>query len=130
MEGKQAKILLVDDDADFITATKMVLETKYDVIIATEGEDGIAKAKSENPDLIILDVIMPIKDGFSAAEQLKKDSKLSEIPIIMLTSYAQHKSSTNIPVSKGMTLEAEDYIDKPVKPEELLKRVSALLEKV
>ena len=123
----KAKILLVDDDPDLVAATSMVLETKYEVITATEGEEGLKKAKEENPDLIILDVIMPVKDGFTAAEQLKKDPKLSEIPIIMLTSYAERKGETNIPASKGMMLEAEDYIEKPVKPEELLKRVEELL---
>lgn len=127
MADKKAKILLVDDDPDLVAATSIVLETKYEVITATEGDEGLKKAKEENPDLIILDVIMPVKDGFTAAEQLKKDPQLSEIPIIMLTSYADRKSETNIPVSKGMMLEAEDYIEKPVKPEELLKRVEALL---
>lgn len=129
MATKQPKILLVDDDPDFVEATKTVLETKYQVVVATEGNAGIQKAKTEKPDLIILDVIMPVKDGFTAAEQIKKDPKLSKIPIIMLTSYAQRKGESNIPVSKGMMLEAEDYIDKPVKPEELLKRVEALLKK-
>ncbi|NQT71586.1 MAG: response regulator [Chloroflexi bacterium] len=127
MTDKQAKILLVDDDPDLVEATSIVLRTKYEVITATEGEEGIRKAREENPDLIILDVIMPVKDGFTAAEQLKKDPQLSEIPIIMLTSYAERKGETNIPASKGMTLEAEDYIEKPVKPDELLKRVEELL---
>ena len=126
--ANKAKILLVDDDPDIIAATTIVLETKYDVITATEGEEGLRKAKDENPDLIILDVIMPVKDGFTTAEQLKKDPQLSKIPIIMLTSYAERKSETNIPVSKGMMLEAEDYIEKPVDPEELLKRVEDLLQ--
>ena len=128
MADKKAKILLVDDDPDLVAATTIVLETKYEVVVATEGEEGVKKAQEENPDLIILDVIMPVKDGFSAAEQIKKDPKLAEIPIIMLTSYAERKSETNIPVSKGMMLEAEDYIEKPVKPDELLKRVEALLD--
>jgi two-component system alkaline phosphatase synthesis response regulator PhoP len=124
----KAKILLVDDDPDLITATTIVLETKYEVITATEGEEGLLKAREENPDLIIMDVIMPVKDGFTAAEQLKKDRELSKIPIIMLTSYGERKGETNIPVSKGMTLEAEDYIEKPVQPEILLQRVEALLK--
>ncbi len=123
----KAKILIVDDDPDLVEATKIVLETKYDVITASEGNEGIEKAKAEKPDLIILDVIMPVKDGFTAAEQIKKDPELAEIPVIMLTSYAERKGETNIPASKGMMLEAEDYIEKPVKPEELLKRVEDLL---
>jgi len=69
----KAKILLIDDDVDFVEATKIVLESKpYEVIVAYEGSDGLRKAREESPDLIILDVIMPVKDGFSTAEQLKK----------------------------------------------------------
>ena len=73
MAEQQAKVLLVDDDPDFVEATRIVLETQYQVIIAKEGDEGVKKAREENPDIIILDVIMPVKDGFSAAEQLKKD---------------------------------------------------------
>lgn len=131
MKEKQARILLVDDDHDFVSATRMVLESKYEVIVAYEGGEGLRKAREEAPDLIILDVMMPVKDGFTAAEQIKRDPQLSEIPVIMLTSYSpsysQRKGYPNIPASRGMTLEAEDYIQKPVKPEELLRRVEALL---
>ncbi|UCH42286.1 MAG: response regulator [Dehalococcoidales bacterium] len=128
--AKKAKVLLIDDDADFVEATKIVLESKpYDVVIAKEGAEGLRKAKEENPDLIILDVIMPVKDGFTAAEELKKNPELSKIPVIMLTAYAEMGDRTSVPVSSGLTLDAEDYIDKPVTPEELLKRVEKQLAK-
>lgn len=128
--NKPAKILLVDDDADFVEATKMVLESKsYQVIVAREGDEGLKKAKTEKPDLILLDVIMPLKDGFTVAEQLKKDPQLSKIPVAMLTSFAQRKGESRVSQAQGMTLEAEDYIDKPVSPEELLSRVDKLLKK-
>ncbi len=130
MAAKRAKILLVDDDADFVESTRMVLESKpYEVIVAHQGEEGIKKARAEKPDLILLDVIMPVKDGFTAAEQLKKDPELSKIPTIMLTGFGSKRDETNIPLSRGMSLEAEDYIEKPVTPEELLKRVARLLKK-
>jgi CheY-like chemotaxis protein len=126
----KAKILLVDDDQDFVASTKTVLESKpYDVVVAYNGNEGLEKAKTENPDLIILDVIMPMKDGFTAAEQFKKDPQLSKIPIIMLTSYSTQRSGTAIPVSAGYSLEAEDYIDKPIEPEELLKVVEKYIKK-
>lgn len=129
MESK-TKILLVDDDEDFVEATKLVLESKpYEVIVAHDGDEGLEKARKEKPDLIILDIIMPVKDGFSAAEQLKKDSELKEIPVIMLTSFSVKGGETSLSVSQGLTLETEDYVDKPVSPQELLKRVERLLKK-
>ena len=128
---KKPKILLIDDDPDFVEGTKTVLESQpYEVIVANDGDEGVRKARAEKPDLIISDVIMPVKDGFSAAEQLKKDPELSKIPVIMLTAYAEMGGESSIPVSSGMTLEAEDYIDKPVKPDELLRRVDKQLKKL
>jgi len=128
---KKAKILLVDDDADFVESTRIVLESKpYDVIVANNGDEGLSKAREVKPDLIILDVIMPVKDGFTAAEQLKKDPELSRIPTIMLTAFAEKHAEASIPVSRGFTLEAEDYIEKPVSPEELLARVDKQLKKI
>jgi CheY-like chemotaxis protein len=121
---KKAKILLVDDDLDLINATKTILESKlYEVVIAQDGEEGLRKAREEKPDLILLDVIMPVKDGFTAAEQLKKDPELAEIPVVMLTSFASKGQQTSIPRSRGLDLDTEDYLDKPISPEELLKVV-------
>ena len=127
---KKAKILLVDDDVDFVESTKTILESKpYEVIVASNGDEGLRKAREENPDLILLDVIMPVKDGFTVAEQLKKDPQLRKIPTLMLTAFAEKSKETSIPVSRGFTLEAEDYIEKPVSPQELLARVEKQLKK-
>jgi len=127
---KKAKILLVDDDIDFIESTKMVLESRpYEVIVAYEGDDGLRKAREEKPDLVLLDVIMPVKDGFTAAEQFKKDPQLSEIPVIILTSFSSRRQETSIPASRGFTLEAEDYVEKPVSPDELLRIVERHLKR-
>jgi len=126
----KAKILLIDDDPDFVEATKLILENKpYEVIIASDGNEGIAKAKKEKPDLIILDIIMPVKDGFVAAEELKKDPELKKIPVIMLTSFSEKVSETPLSRGQGLMLDTEDYIDKPVTPQELLNRVEKLLKK-
>jgi CheY-like chemotaxis protein len=123
-----AKILLVDDDPVFVEATKTVLESKYQVITAHDGEEGLEKARKEKPDLILLDIIMPGKDGFHVCKQLKQDPKLANIPVIMLTSFAQHKGETDIPVDAGLELEAEGYMEKPVSPEALLKQVRSMLK--
>jgi len=127
---KKAKILIIDDDPDFVESTKIVLESKpYDVIVAYEGTDGLRRAREESPDLILLDIIMPGKDGFTVAEQLKKDPELTGIPVIMLTSFSSKRGETSIPVSRGYELDTEDYIDKPVSPDELLRRVERQIGK-
>ena len=125
------KILLVDDDPDFIAATRTVLKSRpdYEVLAASDGVFALSTAKAETPDLIILDVIMPFEDGFTTARELKDDPKLSEIPIIILTSFSRRKGDTDISVAKGMELEAEDYVEKPITPQELLQRVDRLLKK-
>jgi len=129
--GDKAKILIVDDDTDFVESTKTILEAKpYNVIIAKQGDEGLQKAKDENPDLILLDVIMPVKDGFTAAEQLKKDPELSKIPVIMLTAFSTKGGETSIPRSRGYTLETEDYIEKPVRPQDLLAAVEKTLGRI
>lgn len=124
------KILLVDDDPDFVAVTKTVLESRsdYQVFTASDGVFALSTAKSEKPDLIVLDVIMPFEDGFAAARQLKADPQLSKIPIIILTSFSHRMAETNVSVAQGMELEAEDYIEKPVSPQELLRRVDKLLK--
>ena len=125
---KRAKILVVDDDPVFVEATKTVLETRYQVVTAFDGDEGLLKAKQEKPALILLDIIMPTKDGFHVCKLLKKDAELAEIPVIILTSFARHRGDSSIPVSAGLELEAEGYIDKPVSPDELLNQVGAFLK--
>ena len=128
--NKEAKILIVDDDPIYVKAIRAVLESKkYQVSSASNGEEGYRKAKEIKPNLIILDIIMPMQDGFSACEQLKKDPELSGIPILIMTSFSEKGKETNIPTSAGFGLEAEDYADKPISPDELLKRVENLLSK-
>lgn len=127
---KQAKILLIDDDPDFVQATKKVLESKpYEVIVAYDGEEGLEKTRDEKPDLILLDIIMPLRDGFTVCEELKSNPQFAGIPVLILTSFSQRVGETSLAVSRGLTLEAEDYIDKPIKPAALLARVEKQLRK-
>jgi DNA-binding response OmpR family regulator len=124
------KILLVDDDPDFVAATKTVLEFRpdYKVLTASDAVFGLSTAKTERPDLIILDVIMPFEDGFTAARELKADPELAKIPIIVLTSFSQRVGESYISVAQGLELEAEDYVEKPISPQDLLARVDKLLK--
>ena len=124
-------ILLIDDDPDFVDATRLVLEEAgYDVRTALHGQEGLDLARQKKPDLIILDIIMPGQDGFMVCEALKADPELRHVPIMMLTSFAERVSDTSLAVKQGMMLEAEDYVDKPVRPPELLRRIEKLLARL
>ncbi len=130
--SKRVKILLVDDDPDFVEATKTVLESKYEVTTAYNGDEGLSKVVEERPDLIVLDVVMPGKDGFAVCKELKENPYyhfFSKIPVLLLTIFPKGHEKTNIPIMAGVTTEAEGYAQKPVKPEELLRRVEELLRK-
>src|SRR3972149_4990359 len=84
-EGRKMakKILIVDDDPDLVEAVTMILESKnYDVAAAYGGIEGLQKVKTENPDLIVLDVLMPDKDGYVVCKELKSDPQLRNIPVL------------------------------------------------
>jgi DNA-binding response OmpR family regulator len=124
------KILVVDDDPDLVETTSIILKSKqYDVVAAYGGVEGLEKAKTEKPDLIVLDVMMPDKDGYSVCKELKADPALSGIPVLLLTAVVSHIPTTRYSHQMGMETEADDYIDKPVDPPELVKRIEALLSR-
>ena len=124
------RILIVDDDPDLVEAISMILKSKhYEVIVAYGGVEGLEKTKTEKPDLIVLDVMMPDKDGYTVCKELKADPVLCEIPVLLLTAVVSHISTTRFSHQMGMETEADDYIDKPVEPVELVKRVEALLSR-
>jgi CheY-like chemotaxis protein len=128
---EQLDILLVDDDPDFIAATRLVLlEAGYSVRTALGGEEALSLAHEKKPDLIVLDVIMPDLDGFTVCERCKADPDLRHVPVMMLTSFADRVSDTSVAVRQGMNLEAEDYVDKPVRPPELLRRIDKLVARL
>ncbi|OHE16817.1 MAG: histidine kinase [Syntrophobacterales bacterium GWC2_56_13] len=124
------RILVVDDDPDLVEAISMILKSKhYEVIVAYGGVEGLEKTKTEKPDLIVLDVMMPDKDGYTVCKELKADPVLCEIPVLLLTAVVSHISTTRFSHQMGMETEADDYMDKPVEPVELAKRVEALFSR-
>jgi two-component system alkaline phosphatase synthesis response regulator PhoP len=124
------KILVVDDDPDLVDATSIILKSrKYEVIVAYGGIEGLEKARNEKPDLIVLDVMMPDKDGYTVCRELKADPDLSGIPVLLLTAVVANIPTTRFTQRMGMETEADDYIDKPVEPQVLVKRIEALLAK-
>ncbi len=125
-----AKILVVDDEPDMVEMIKAALESaSHQVIAAFNGKEGIEKAKQEKPDAIVLDIMMPEKDGFVACKELKEDPACKHIPILILTAVGEHFANTRYAKSMGMELEAEDYIDKPIDPKLLVARLAKLLKK-
>jgi DNA-binding response OmpR family regulator len=117
------RILLIDDDRDFVEATRTVLESvPYDVDVAYSGEVGLAQARAARPDLIILDIIMPGKNGMDVYEQLRAEPGLADVPVLLLTSLSRGLSMT-----PSVAVKPSDYIEKPIKPAELLRRVGELV---
>lgn len=116
MRGKK-RILLIDDEKDFCFFVKNNLEQtkKFKVDYATDPEKGLRRAKRRFPDLILLDILMPKKDGFKILEELKKNEKTISIPVIMLTALGEDETKI-----KAAAQYCEDYITKPVN-QDLLK---------
>jgi two-component system alkaline phosphatase synthesis response regulator PhoP len=126
----QKKILVVDDEQDNVEFVKTVLEdTGAQIVSARDGEAGLKAAAAEKPDLIILDVQMPKKDGLTVFAELKEDKAMRSIPVIMLTGLAER---TGIQFDKSdmgdlVGNEPEAYMDKPIDPDLLLRKVKEIL---
>jgi DNA-binding response OmpR family regulator len=130
-KGSMAKrILLIDDDYDFVSITKKVIEEGgYEVEVAYNGNEGLAKINKAKPDLIVLDVMMPGTDGWEICSALKDSKETEDIPVIMLTAVGSSIKTTKYTRRAGMETEAEDYIPKPVDPPMLLERIKFQLER-
>lgn len=120
----KAKLLIVDDEVDLVETLKFRLEANdYEIIEANDGQKGLEKAKSENPDLIILDLMIPKLDGYKVCRMLKFDEKYKNIPIIMFTARAQEGDR-----KLGFETGANAYITKPFDPQVLLAKIEELLK--
>ncbi len=117
------QILIVEDNKDVVTYISSCLSETYEIRVAQNGEQGIALALEYIPDLIITDVMMPIKDGYEVCHSLKNDVRTSHIPIIILTSKADIDSKL-----VGLEQGADAYLEKPFHKEELSLRIRKLLE--
>lgn len=118
------KILLVDDEEDILEFLKYNLEQEdFEVLVSTNGKEALKKI-SQNPDLIVLDIMMPGMDGFELYQQIKNNKSSQDIPIIFLTA----KSGETDEI-KGLDLGASDYIQKPISPKKLIARIKSNLRK-
>ena len=132
MAERKRKILIVDDDPDILAAIGAVLEARnYEVATARDGEEGLARLNEEKPDLMILDLLMPRKDGFAVCKELKDPrwSKYSDMPILILTSVREEVSRRRYELETGLSLDVDDYVEKPIDPFLLVERVENLMKK-
>lgn len=117
------KILVVEDEAELTGAIQIRLEQAgYEVLIAYDGQEALEKARTENPDLIVLDLMLPKIDGYKVCRLLKFDGKYKKIPVVMLTARAQEKDE-----NLGYEVGADAFITKPFKYQVLLAKIAELL---
>ena len=117
------RVLVIDDDPDVLATTKGMLGADgFDVVTADGGEEGVAKALADSPDLILLDVLMPRMNGMEVFKKLREEPKTTGIPVIFLTAVGEETF-----VKSALMLGAEQYITKPYDPEDLLVEVRKTL---
>lgn len=118
-------ILLVEDVEDNRDLVVQILENEYTVIEARDGLEGLEKAKSQRPDLVLLDLALPKMDGWETARRIKADPDLNHIPIVALTAYAMEGDE-----AQALEAGCDAYVAKPVLPKDLRTKVRAVLQAV
>jgi two-component system alkaline phosphatase synthesis response regulator PhoP len=119
---------VVDDEPDYAAIVQGNLEKEgFEVVVAYDGMEGLEKVKECRPDAIVLDVMMPEKDGYKLCAELKADACYADIPIVLLTAVASHVTSTRYSHRDGMSTEADDYITKPASADEITRSLKNLL---
>jgi two-component system alkaline phosphatase synthesis response regulator PhoP len=123
------RVLVVDDEPDFVAVVKRNLEQEgFEVEEAYDGDEGLKRVRANPPDAIVLDVMMPEKDGYAVCAELKADEQYADIPVVLLTAVASHVPSTRYTHYSGMTMDADDYLAKPASAEQILKSLKKLLK--
>ena len=122
-KNMQKKILIVDDEPNIVISLEFLMKKEgFDVAVAGEGEEALAKVASFAPDLVLLDVMMPKKSGFELCELLRADPARAGLKIVMLTAKGRDTE-----VAKGLAIGADAYVTKPFSTKELLAQVKAML---
>lgn len=116
-------VLVIDDDPVILELLRVNFEIEgFDVICASDGEEGLQRAHADQPDVVISDVMMPRRDGLQVLTDLKGDPRTEDLPVILLSAKAQRSE-----VQHGLDLGADDYITKPFDPLELIDRLNAVM---
>ena len=128
---KEAKILIIDDDPHYVKAMRTILESEgYQIEATNYPAEALAQIIKIKPDLILLDIMMEkLTDGFDICYKLKHDPRLKKIPVLAVTAITQETGFKFSPKTDGEYFEADDYLEKPVKAEDLLEHVGKLLKR-
>lgn len=126
---KEPYILIVDDDPDILDNIVTVLETlPYRLATARDGVKCMKMVAEETPDLLILDLLMPRMDGWGVIREMRSEPRYARVPIMILTTVIEDASRRRYELETGMAMEVQEYIQKPVMPADLIKRVENLLK--
>jgi DNA-binding response OmpR family regulator len=118
------KILIADDEQNIVISLEFLMKREgFEVFVANDGEEAVQRIRAEQPDLVLLDVMMPKKSGFEVCQEVKADPGLSRVRILMLTAKGRDTE-----VAKGLALGADAYMTKPFSTKELVEKVRSLLE--
>lgn len=127
--NNQPYILIVDDDPDILEGIITILETQpYRLATARDGKKCMQMIADEVPDLLILDLLMPRMDGWGVIREMRSEPRYSHVPIMILTTVIEDASRRRYELETGMAMDVQDYVQKPAKPVELLKRVEKMLK--
>lgn len=126
----QPYILIVDDDPDVLENILIVLDTQpYRLATARDGKKCIEMIEQEVPDLLVLDLLMPRMDGWGVIREMRSEPRYANVPIMVLTTVIEDASRRRYELETGMAMEIQDYVQKPIKPQDLIQRVESLLMK-
>ena len=122
-------ILIVDDDPDILEGITTILETQsYRLATARDGERCLEMLSEQTPDLLILDLLMPRLDGWGVIREMRSEPRYAMIPIMVLTTVIEDASRRRYELETGMAMDVQDYIQKPTRPADLIRRVDNLLK--
>jgi two-component system, OmpR family, alkaline phosphatase synthesis response regulator PhoP len=125
---KEAYILIVDDDPDILENIVTILETQpYRLATARDGKQCMKMLEQETPNLLILDLLMPRMDGWGVIREMRSERKFDKVPIMILSTVVEDASRRRYELETGMSMDVQEYIQKPARPAELLRLVDKLL---
>jgi CheY-like chemotaxis protein len=126
--AEQPYILIVDDDPDILDNIVTVLETRpYRLATARDGKKCMEMIKADLPDLLILDLLMPRMDGWGVIREMRSEPRFAGVPIMILTTVIEDASRRRYELETGIAMDVQEYIQKPIAPSELIRRVEKLL---